>query len=145
MHVHLDMRTRVKETVFANLVCAQPILYAMNPPSRQESVNGRMYCAFTKTRKFNQNMDRYRGINAAAYSRHKTIEVRIHAGTILKEKIINWINILLKVVDKPEVLKRSPTSFKTFVETFNLTLDHAEYIVQRIKQFADNKQLEEAA
>jgi hypothetical protein len=34
---------------------------------------------------------------------------------------------------------------KTFVETFNLTLDHAEYIVQRIKQFADNKQLEEAA
>jgi hypothetical protein len=145
MHVHLDMRERIKEVVFANLVCAQPFLYAMNPPSRQEAVNGNTYCAFTKSKVFNPRMNRYSGINAAAYNRHLTIEVRIHAGTILYEKIANWVELLLKIVNKPEAMKRSPSTLTGFVKKFELTMNQAEYIVNRIKQFKDNVQLEEAA
>ena len=145
MHVHLDMRTRNKEVAFSNLVSAQPILYAMNPPSRQEAINGMRYCSPTKGKVFNSNMDRYRGINAAAYRRHQTIEVRIHAGTIDYTKIMNWVNILVKIVERPEAIKQTPRTFIGFTKKFDLTLEQCEYIVNRIKQFKDVPNLEEAA
>jgi len=43
--------------------------------------------------------DRYRSLNLAAFSRHKTVEFRIHNGTTSAKKIIPWIIFLLKLTD----------------------------------------------
>jgi len=138
MHVHLDMRSRNKETAFANLVSSQNILYAMNPASRLEEVNGQRYCAFTRSRRMDQQSNRYHGINGHhAYSTHKTIEVRIHAGTFQARKITNWVKLLIMIVNRPEAIARSCSTLGGFVKQFDLPLDLAEYIVERIKKFAD--------
>lgn len=145
MHVHLDMRNRDKTIAFANLVAAQNFLYLMNPASRTDVVNGMRYCAPTRTRTFSDRMDRYSGINGAAYARHKTIEVRIHAGTVDVTKISNWISILLKIANKAEMVKRTPIKFTTLARAFDFTMEQSEYMVARIKKFAENSALEEAA
>lgn len=145
MHVHLDMRNRVKEVAFSNLVASQYFLYSMNPASRNAVVNGMRYCSPVKNRMFSPNMDRYHGINGAAYNRHRTIEVRIHAGTVDFKKITNWISILLKIVDKPVAVKRAPGGLISFVRNFDLTMEQCEYMVERITKFANNSDLEEAA
>lgn len=136
MHVHLDMRNRNKEAAYNNLVTAQPILFAMNPKSRSQST----FCKINKSKVFNVNSPdgRYNGINAQAYTKHKTLEIRIHAGTVNETKIINWVKLLLAVVGKDEVIKRGPRTFKTFVKSFGLDYDMATYIAQRIEKFHNN-------
>jgi Putative amidoligase enzyme len=147
MHVHLDMRNRDREIVFTNLVSSQNVLYAMNPKSRLESINGTRYCAVTRGRKFNPNMNRYHGINAAAYPRHGTIEVRMHSGTIDNQKIVNWVKILLRIANRTTSITRSASTIRGFVRQFEVPIDLAEYVVERIIKFADTSSTsqEEAA
>lgn len=45
----------------------------------------------------NMGGDRYFTLNLTAYTRHKTLEVRLHAGTINRTKIMNWI-VLLRAI-----------------------------------------------
>lgn len=145
MHVHIDVRARDKQVVFANLVSSQNILYPMNPPSRLEEVNGQRFCAFTRGRKFDETMNRYHGINASAYTRHKTIEVRIHSGTVTERKINNWIKLLLHIADRPEASAGSPRTIRGFIKQFDVPLDLADYIVERLKKFYDKTKIEEEA
>lgn len=137
MHVHLDMRARDRDTVFANLVSSQNILYAMNPASRLEEVNGQRYCAYTRSRRIDQQSSRYHGINGQAFARHQTIEVRIHSGTFQARKIINWVKLLIHIANRTEAVARSSSKLRGFVKQFELPMDLAEYIVERIKKFAD--------
>jgi len=141
-HVHLDMRHRNKELAYSNLVSAQPILYAMNPPSRRNN----RYCQRTKTKRFSSNGNRYKGINGTAWRKYNTVEIRIHAGTINPTKIINWIKLLVAIVNTRELVKRSPSKLSTFINKFNIDLTLALYISQRIELFANdntNKQAEQ--
>lgn len=139
MHVHLDMRDRNKEIAFNNLVTAQPILFAMNPKTRSEST----YCKINKSKIFNASTcDRYSGINGAAYSKHKTLEIRIHSGTVNDVKILNWVKLLLAIVSKDEAIKRGPRTFKTFIKSFNLDLEMATYIAHRIEKFHNNNNVD---
>lgn len=137
MHVHLDMRNRNRETAFANLVSSQNILYAMNPASRLEESNGQRYCAYTRSRRMDQQTNRYHGINGQAFRTHQTIECRIHSGTFQPRKIINWVRLLLYIVNREQPVARSSSKLRGFVKQFNLPMDLAEYIVERIKKFND--------
>lgn len=143
LHVHIDVRNRNKEQVFANLVKAQDILYAMNPNSRLTGISeegNRETCYSQKitTTDFQAALDqreRYMGINAKAYSKHKTIEVRIHSGSTNFEKIFNWVCILLAIADKDKVYKTTVTDPELFVKRFNLDDQILAYIKQRIAKF----------
>ncbi len=142
LHVHLDMRTRDKDVAFSNLVTAQPLLYAMNPPSR--AVN--KFCKKSTKKQFGANVERYFGVNAQAYHKYQTIEIRIHSGTVLAEKINNWVKVLLCIVNKQEKIARAPRKFTTFVKHFDFDMALAEYVAGRIEKFIGaSLEVEEAA
>lgn len=136
LHVHIDMRNRDKETIFHNLVTAQPILYAMNPASRLTG----SYSHPTRTKEFGhsdlRNGDRT-GINPHAWQRHRTFEVRVHAGTLNPHKISNWIALLLQVVEKP-VKVEDIKSLEDFREKFDPSKETMDYIEKRLARFGVN-------
>jgi len=138
VHVHLDMRNRNPEKCYQNLISAQHILYKMNPKSRSE-----IYARKVQDRDFDKVRNtpntglehRYLGINPIAYNKLKTIEVRIHSGTIEFKKIDNWINILINVVNCSERLMKGFMSLKNFCDAFDIHNDLKEYMKERIDKF----------
>jgi hypothetical protein len=89
LHVHLDARnvpTEAEAVRIAKLMDAW--LFALRelvPASRRD--NG--YCKFGVTTR-----DRYRAVNVVAWSNHRTIEIRLHSGTIDYTKTLAWIRLL---------------------------------------------------
>jgi hypothetical protein len=134
LHIHLDMRSRDQYLVYHNLVASQPVLYAMNPPTRQS--NG--YCNVTRNRRFaSRPSSKYFGINGLAYSEHETIEVRIHAGTCQAKKINNWIDILLTIASRPTKTRRVNFNVLKFANDFKLSGPLVAYIGERVNKFKD--------
>jgi len=133
MHVHIDMRNRDSDKSYQNLVSAQGVFFKMNPKSRLEE-----YAKRSQERDFEiakGTGDRYRGINATAYNKHKTIEIRIHSGTIDYIKVTNWIELLLSVVNCEKKHVKNFISLKSFCETFSIPEALREYIKERIEKF----------
>lgn len=143
LHVHLDMRNRNSEMAFNNLVCSQNILYAMNPFSRQSGT----YCRRVDTKDFDlaKKGTKYFGINAESFNRHKTIEIRIHSGTIQSRKISNWVKLLLQIVNRKEMVKKASSSLKEFINKYEIDIELAKYISERMNKFTgdENKNVEE--
>lgn len=133
LHVHIDMRNRDTTTVFNNLVCAQNILYAMNPYARQAGT----YCRKVDTKDFQvgAKIGHYAGVNASAHEKHKTIEIRIHSGTVNAEKINNWIKLLLMIANKKEVTKKASAGLKEFVLKYGIDKELANYMHKRMEKF----------
>lgn len=136
LHVHIDMRSRRKEVAYAKLFAAQKLLYSMCPASRADNT----YCypefAFEG---FDAYSDRYKGINVCSYKVHKTIEVRIHSGSLNANKINNWISLLLSIVNtKKKVNEGELWNDLTTVEK-HVKLDRKlkRYVVSRLKAFED--------
>lgn len=106
LHVHLDQRgldfTAVKQR-YANLVRAQGLMLRLVSMSRQDN-------SFCKRSGEWQSGNRYKIINAHAYSKHKTLEVRLHQGSLDAIKICNWIDLLLAIQDKPSTNTRAVRS-----------------------------------
>lgn len=93
-HFHLDVRHLEAEeaTVYARrLARCVPALRLLLPKTRRES----KYCKelINTIEKPATNEGRYAFVNLSAYSKHKTIEVRGHSGTINADKILNWIKL----------------------------------------------------
>lgn len=133
MHVHLDMRTRDAEKAYQNLVSAQNILFAMNPKSRTEK-----YAKKISERNLDiakNSGERYYGINSLALSKHKTIEIRIHSGTIDYTKITNWISILVKVANHSERVVKNYVSLTSFASQFEIDESLIGYMKERITKF----------
>lgn len=135
LHVHLDMRKRDIETVAKRFLARQYEFSDMVPYHRRES----SYCeplreeslyeeratllpydwrSNTYPRKITktfstQKSRRYSDINVTAYNKHKTIEIRIHEGTLDCAEILNWCKYLICIcegkegsIDKSYVNKR---------------------------------------
>lgn len=103
LHVHLDMRGRDIRRAYTRLVSVQPLLYALVAPSRHRSE----YCCPTVYRAppttracqdWAVSVDRYFGINSAAFGRYHTLEVRIHQGSVNAKKINHWIRLLRAII-----------------------------------------------
>lgn len=132
LHVHLDMRNRDKEKCFANLVAAQPLLYSMVSKSRRNN----NYCRPTEGTNWRLT-EKYQGVNSLAYSRYKTLEVRIHSGTLNATKITNWIDLLVKII---EGKKTTPiVNIQQAVRVFKLNRQLASYVNKRIQLFQDDE------
>lgn len=131
LHVHIDCRNRDASTVYARLVHAQKLLAAMVPRRRRENT----YCKPNVGSSMNSNQgDRYLAINPCAYDKHRTIEVRLHSGTVDPEKIIFWLDLLLAIVDGPD-MSVFPQSLAAIAEKLSLSAELVAYIETRVRKF----------
>lgn len=89
LHIHLDARnipTEAEAVRVARLMDAW--LFALRelvPASRREN----SYSKFGVSTR-----DRYRAVNVMAWNTHRTIEVRLHSGTVDYTKTLAWIRLL---------------------------------------------------
>lgn len=98
LHVHIDMRRRKKDIVYNNLVACQNVLFSFLDPSRRDNE----FCRTVESRAFptkfeNSREERYKTINAASYYKYKTLEIRMHEGSVSYNPIANWIALLIKI------------------------------------------------
>jgi hypothetical protein len=88
LHVHVDMRGKTENDALALAKHVDRWLYALReyvPMSRREN----SYCQFGVSRH-----DRYRAVNLVALQKYKTLEIRLHSGTVSYEKIISWVRLV---------------------------------------------------
>lgn len=134
LHVHLDMRSSNAKRAFHNLVNSQRLLYSMVPSSRYEN----QYCRPNQVGKAMRTYQgRYWGINPSSYKKHKTIEIRLHSGTVQAEKILHWV-ALLRLIAYSKTRIPVVGSFAEFKTLKRVPVQLCDYIVSRIGQFARN-------
>jgi hypothetical protein len=75
--------------------------------------------------------DRYRALNMLAYESHKTLEVRMHHGTVKADEIISWIRILLWFFESAKDNRISLTRARTISR-----LPYRELRTRLITEFA---------
>ena len=135
LHVHLDMRKRDYKKSFANLIVMQNILFAMVPSNRSTG----QYSVPVNKKTFDEAVDNsshYDGISSSAYSKHKTIEVRMHCGTSQASKIINWVKLLVSIADA-DTLTKSYNNIKDVQSTLGINDALCDYVESRIAKFAE--------
>ena len=121
LHVHLDARTRDPSTMYSNLFKARKLLSSLVPEPRRKN----RYCKMNTRSTFSDALtegERYRAINPQSFNRHKTIEVRLHHGTLNKNTILNWVTLLLKIVEGTNVKKDTTVSKIVEIKKNNVTL-----------------------
>ncbi len=132
VHVHLDMRHRDPIVPFANLVTMQNFLYAMCPAARKNS----KYSLPMKSKTWKISSNHYDGISSSAYQKYKTIELRMHCGTIQAKKINSWIELLTSIVNAP-ALTKTPKNMEDAGQVLGLSTELVKYVDERISKFAE--------
>jgi hypothetical protein len=131
LHVHFDCRNLVARqvtTIGKRVANCVPALKQMLPKSRQNNT----YCRDI-INKHSKNSSRYAFVNLQAYSKHSTLEIRGHSGTIDAEKMLNWIRVLKVIMSK-----RNTASFNdvaSLVANFNFGDTLKAYILERAAKF----------
>lgn len=134
LHVHLDQRNNEETALaFQKLVRSLNLLYSVVPASRRKN----RYCKRNRHADFASavNGDRYYAINATAYRRYKTLEVRLFGGTLDADKIINWIETLHAIAYGAIVL-RCPSNFDTARKYWKLSDANVTWLKARQLRFA---------
>ena len=136
LHVHLDARNRDVEKMYANLFMVQPLLRASQPQSRIVST----YCKENRDATFKAckrgDNERYSVINTHAYDKQKSLEVRVHEGTVNAKDIINWCKFLTAVVSKDITFGKvinNVSELKSVAPSIP-----TEYVESRIEKFGDD-------
>lgn len=131
-HVHLDMRNRDYKLVYENLFTTQNFLEKFLIPTR---LTNRGFCKKNVCSTFDeqsQSGDRYQAININSYYKYKTLEVRMHHGTLVANELIPWIEFLLKVVNRGDKLNMLVTDVESSKQALNLDDEFVEKIKQRL-------------
>lgn len=131
LHVHLDMRNRDVKKSFHNLVNMQQFLYAMLPKARRDS----RYSYPVKGSEYRILDSRYHGINTQAYDKYGTLEARMHCGTTQGNKIVNWVSLLIAIVDSPKAAY-APTTVEEMQTMIGINNELLDYIKSRVAKFA---------
>jgi len=148
MHVHFDVRiSRSPSMVYTNLVRMLPILTKLVPANRVGTDWANQYCMYNKTDDIDvasgsktghdTGRARYQAINPV-WTKHKTIEVRLHSGTTNATKIINWINICLFAVDSLTAIPVMNTTDE-FFKHFTVDDKLKKYMLTRIELFSKKR------
>ena len=139
LHVHLDARNRNPEVMYYNFVSSLPMLKNMVPNCR---VTNSQYCAINNSKVMASSphptggSTRYQAVNPESYSKYKTVEIRLHSGSINATKIINWIKILTTIANHPTKLENDITSAYEFSAMFpEVNSKLIEYINKRTALF----------
>lgn len=137
LHVHLDardMNARQASMASCKLVKALPVLTSIVPKSRR--TNDR-YCQYGRSHRMNGD-DRYRMINTTAYNRHKTVEVRLHSGTINYKKISQWVKICYNTFRAKSRHKGNIETIEKLCEFASLPIETRIYMEKRYGKFNTN-------
>ena len=127
LHVHMDSRHLTKRQVKkmgASIGYALPVIKWLVPKSRHDNT----YC---KLKVSQLRGDRYAAVNLTAFSKYKTIEIRLHQGSINAKKIKNWIE-LMKFLGQAN-LKTDIASFQDLID-LGLSDELVEYCESRITE-----------
>ena len=134
-HVHLDMRNRNPELAYSNLFKAQGLMLASQPKARRTNY----YCKKNTRSELSKSEfdsgERYSVINTQAYSKLKTIEIRLHAGTVKYEDMKSWIEFLVAIVSKTDKLKSTIDKVED-LGVLGLSESSLKHITKRIKKYA---------
>lgn len=146
LHVHLDMRGKTADDVNnegIKLVNSLPILAKLVPKTRWDESN--TYCKINSEFKLYGD-NKYLAINSVSYNTHKTLEVRLHSGTINIQKIVNWIELLCTIKEyngenmkllTPSLINKNPTIW--FMETIGLDKEIQRYYLKRELYFNNSR------
>jgi Putative amidoligase enzyme len=132
LHVHFDCRHLRAEDVLRigkRVAHSVPALKQILPPSRQAN----RFCARDINEFQGRNEDRYSFVNLQAFQRHGTIEIRGHGGTCDPVKIVNWIRILKKIMDKRS--RKTIGTVSELINMYKLDQDLIEYMNARYEKF----------
>lgn len=136
LHVHLDLRNRNKEKVFRNLVRCQNLFFKLVKSERR--TNG--YCKKTESENWDNYLgssERYYCVNGpASYERHKTCEIRLYHGTLDAFEIIQWANLLVKIVNYNEIVPTLIDKLEVFDKYFKLEKESREYFKEKMVEYA---------
>jgi hypothetical protein len=94
-HVHLDMRNRDVQKAFRRFFFTQTFMRKFLIASRKKN----NYCKRNASEKFGAEGDRYLGINSTSYHKYKTLEIRMHHGTLDIKELGPWIKLLLRIAN----------------------------------------------
>ena len=145
-HVHLDMRNRDVKRSYKNLVKIQDAMFKLVAQRRRnnEFCRKNEYDSYDKYKNhdvegFTQHrggtLSRYRYVNAASYDKHKTLEIRLHHGTLDADEIINWIKLLLKTIDRSEEINENVTKVGELAKTIKLKGQDLKYLKTRYLKY----------
>jgi len=143
IHVHLDMRnvTQLRmRTVFFNLVRCSEFLFNLQRSHRRDSdyCTRNNYTTYCETiMKERGEDDRRRAINAQAYNKLSTLEIRLHHGTLDANEVNVFIDLLTKVKNKRKRITQQVETLqqlKTLVTRDNTLLQALE---DRLEQYND--------
>lgn len=130
-HVHFDMRNRDVKLVYENMFKTQKFLRKFVTKNRKNN----RFCQMNKAETFDKQLslgDRYYSLNVQAYNRHKTLEVRMHQGTLDENELLPWIKLLLKIVNYQTVLTDKVNTLKQARKQFDFDVDLSKNLEQRI-------------
>lgn len=108
LHVHLDMRNRNASSCYQALYNSLDKMAEMVDSDRWNN----NFCkrntqqTLMEHRMFSGGHDRYYAINTVSLERHKTLEIRIHEGSVNSEKISKWISFLLQQISLRNLMVR---------------------------------------
>ncbi len=137
-HVHIDMRNRDVRSVYANMFKTQMFLRKFLTRNRKYNE----YCKRNKAPTFDEQTavgDRRYAINTQAYAEHKTIEVRMHQGSLQASILIPWINLLIKIANYKGVLTKSVGTLKQAKNQFDMDSELTQDLQERIMSMFTNK------
>jgi hypothetical protein len=129
LHVHLDARNDDVRAMFDKLLDQQSTLFALVPSSRRDN----QYCRPTARKDFCKG-SRYKTINSLSFRKYKTLEVRLHGGTIDPNKIINWITLLTTIAYNTQEITQS-RSVKTLLAKLPFGEPLKEWYLERAVKF----------
>ena len=110
-HVHVDAWNYTLEDLLRLLLVwakIEPVVYFLVSPSRRHNTFSKMWRR-ENTRKtariflgidLDPREDRYYALNRVAFEKYRTVEFRIHQGTMNMEKVKYWTVFCLKLVEK---------------------------------------------
>lgn len=127
LHIHIDVRDKTpaqRNTIYRHYVAALPWLVLMLAPSRLTNT----YCRDNRT---DHSRGRYKMINRASISEHRTIEIRAHQGTTDAAKIRAWIKLFLELKSQ----RRIVDTLEAALTTKLLTPETQAYIESRVVNF----------
>jgi len=130
MHMHFDARNRDYLKMYNNMVRMVPLLKSIVPASRRDN----RYCLTNNYTNPDSDMNRYQAINPESYRKYKTVEVRLHSGTLNASKILNWFSIIKYAVEHPTILSANITA-ESFASIFQADARLTKYIVTRQEKF----------
>jgi hypothetical protein len=133
MHVHIDCRHREPQLLWQRLRNAQDLLFNLVSVFRRK--NGYAARVENGTDFYHaQGAERYSAINADAYRKHRTIEVRLHGGTTNAQKIIHWTKLLIAIADA-ELPHGLPPTLAEIAQVLSLTPATAAFLEMRLRHF----------